>query len=540
MRHPLLLWPAGVALGLTAEWAGFGWADPGHWVPDLAVGWCLIGCGITASARRPGSGSGALMSATGFSWFLGNFAGAGNSALAWASVHALYLHRGPLFHLVLGYPGGRPSSWLSRATIAVGYAAAVTTPVWRNELATIVLAAFLVAVCARDYVLAAGPSRRARVIALQATAGLSLVLAGNAVAGLVLAPGGAGLASLLVYEVTLCVITVGLLAGLLLAPRGQAAVTDLVVQLGRARSGTLREELARALGDPALEVGYLFEDAGSFVDPQGRVLALPDPGSGRSATVVEREGHPAAVLIHDWAVLEDPGLLAAVTAAAQLGASNARLQAEVQAQIAELAASRRRILEAGDEERQRLERRLHDGAEHRLAELAETLRQCRGAAQGRQTRDGVARAEDQLTRTLEELRRLAAGLHPRALSELRLDGALAFLAEGFPAPVEIKVTGRRLAPRVEAAAYFVCSEGLANIAKYASASRAAILVTSQNARARVVVEDDGIGGADPARGSGLRGLADRVEALGGTLRVDSPPGGGTRLAAEFPLGGEAH
>lgn len=540
MRHPLFLWPAGVAFGLAAEWAGFGWSDPGHWVPDLAVGWCLIGCGITASARRPGSGSGALMSATGFSWFLGNFAGAGNSAVAWASAHALYLYRGPLFHLVLGYPGGRPSSWLTRAAIGVGYVAAIITLIWRNELATIVFAAFLVAVCAREYVSAVGPSRRGRLIALQAAAGLSLVLAGTAVADLVLAPGGAGLASLLVYEVALCVIAGGLLAGLLFAPWGRAAVTDLVVQLGGARSGTLRAELARALGDPALELGYWSGDAGAFVDPQGRVLALPDPGSGRSATVVERDGHPAAVLIHDSAVLEDPGLLDAVTAAARLGASNARLQAEVQAQIAELAASRRRILEAGDEERQRLERRLHDGAEHRLAELAEILRQCRRCATGQQTRDGVARAEDQLMRTLEELRRLAAGLHPRALSQFGLDGALAFLAGGFAVPVEIKVTGSRLAQRVEAAAYFVCAEGLANIAKYASASRAAIFVTSQSARARVVVEDNGIGGADPARGSGLRGLADRVEALGGTLRVDSPPGGGTRLAAEFPLGGAAH
>ncbi len=540
MQRRFLLLPAGVALGLAAEWAGFGWRDPDYWVPDLAVGWCLIECGLIASARRLGSDSGALMSATGFSWFLGNFAGAGNSAVAWASAHALYLHRGPLFHLVLGYPGGRPSSRLTGAAIAVGYAAAVITPIWRNELATIVLAAFLVAVCAREYVSAVGPSRRARLIALQAAAGLSLVLAGNAVAGLVLAPGGASLGSLLAYEATLCVIAAVLLAGLVFAPWGRAAVTDLVVQLGQARSGTVRAELARALGDPALELGYWFGNTGAFVDPQGRVLVLPDPGSGRSATVVEREGHPAAVLIHDSAVLEDPGLLAAVTAAAQLGASNARLQAEVQAQIAELAASRRRILEAGDEERQRLERRLHDGAEHRLAALAETLRRCRRCAEGQQTREAVARAEDQLTRTLEELRRLAVGLHPRALSELGLGGALAFLAEGFPVPVEIKVTSSRLGPLVETAAYFVCSEGLANIAKYASASRAAISVTCQNARARVVVEDDGIGGADPALGSGLRGLANRADTLGGTLRVDSPPGAGTCLAAEFPVGGEAH
>ena len=266
MRHPLFLWPAGVAFGLAAEWAGFGWRDPGHWVPDLAVGWCLIGCGITASARRPGSGSGALMSATGFSWFLANFAGASNTAVAWASAHALYLHRGPLFHLVLAYPGGRPSSWLTRAAIGVGYVAAVITLIWRNELATIVLAAFLVAVCAREYVSAVGPPRRARLIALQAAAGLSLVLAGNAVAGLVLAPGSAGLASLLVYEVALCAIAGGLLAGLLFAPWGRAAVT---ASSSPGSSSTAGSWIRTPAGWPSRST---------------TVAERPDPGSGSAST----------------------------------------------------------------------------------------------------------------------------------------------------------------------------------------------------------------------------------------------------------------
>ena len=312
-----------------------------------------------------------------------------------------------------------------------------------------------------------------------------------------------------------------------------------MVELGEARAGTLRGELSRALGDPSLEVGYWVPETGAFVDSEGQVLSPPDPGSKRSVTIVERDGQPVAALVHDSAVLDDPGLLEAVASAARLGASNARLQAEVQARVVELTASRRRILEAGDEERRRLERRLHDGAERRLLELAQTLRRGRMDAALERTRDQIAHAEHQLERTIEDVRRLAYGLHPRILSEHGLADALAWLAESFPVPIEIEIAIGRMSSRVEAAAYFVCAEALANVVKYASASRVAVAVTSDDARVTVAVEDDGVGGADPARGSGLRGLADRIETLGGTLRVDSAPGQGTRLTAEIPLGGEA-
>jgi signal transduction histidine kinase len=536
-RGPVLL--AGVAVGLTAEWVGFGWDDPRHWIPDLAVGWSLIGCGLVASRRRPESRTGPLMAATGFTWFLGNFASVGVAAVAWAAAHLVYLHRGPLVQLVLAYPSGRPGSRLVRGAVAVGYAAAVITPIWRSEAATILLAGLLLAVCAREYVRAVGRARRARLIALQAAAGLSLVLAGTAAARLLLPPEEVSGPSLLVYEVALCVLAGGLLAGLLVAPWQRAAVADLVVELGEARSGTLRGELSRALGDPSLEIGYWLPDRAVFVDAEGRVLALPDAGSGRSVTIVEREGQPVAALVHDPAVLEDPGLLEAVASAAQLAASNARLRAEVQARVVELEVSRRRILMARDEERRRLEHRLREGAERRLGELADTLRRGRRFASGERTRDQMARAEDQLARTLEELRRLAHGLHPRVLSEHGLAGALAVLAKDLSLPVEIKISDDQLPKRVAVAVYFVCAEALTNVAKHAAAAHIAVAVTSSDGRVRVEIADDGIGGADPAQGSGLRGLADRVETFGGTLLVESTSGHGTRLAAEIPLGGEA-
>jgi signal transduction histidine kinase len=530
---------AGAALGLTAEWVGFGWGDPRHWIPDLAVGWTFIGCGLVAWDRRPETRTGPLMAATGFTWFSGNFAGVGVAAVAWVAAHAVYLHRGPLVQLVLAYPSGRPGSRLVRGAVGVGYAAAVITPIWRSAGATIVLAGLLVAVSARGYVGAVGPARRARLIALQAAAWLSLVLAGTAAARLLLPPGDVSGLALLVYAVSLCVLAGGLLAGLLVAPWQRTAIADLVVELGEARSGTLRGELSRALGDPSLEIGYWLPERAVFIDAEGRTLSLPTPGSGRSVTAVERQGQPVAALVHDPAVLEDPGLLEAVASAAQLAASNARLRAEVQARLVELAASRRRILAARDEERRRLERRLHEGVERRLGELADMLDRGRRSASGKRARDQIARAEEQLARTLEELRRLAQGLHPRVLSEHGLEGALEALARDLCLPVQIKVAGDQVPDRVAVAAYFVCAEALTNVAKHAAAAHVAVAVTSSAGWVRVEIEDDGVGGADPARGSGLRGLLDRVETFGGTLRVESTPGHGTCLAAEIPLGGQA-
>jgi signal transduction histidine kinase len=539
MRRRGLVGLAGVALGLTAEWVGFGWGDPRHWIPDLAVGWTSIGCGLVASRRQSESRTGPLLAATGFTWFMGNFANVGIAAVAWVAAHLVNLYRGPLVELVLAYPSGRPASRLVRGAVAVGYAAAVITPIWQSAGATILLAGLLVAVCAREYVRAVGGARRARLIALQAAAGLSLVLAGTAAARLLLPPGEVSGALLVLNEVALCVLAGGLLAGVLVAPWQRAAIADLVVELGEARSGTVRGQLSRALGDPSLEIGYWLPDRAAFVNAEGGVLALPDTGSGRSVTMVEREGQPVAVLVHDPAVLEDPGLLEAVTAAAQLAAANARLRAEVQARVEELAASRRRILAAGDEERRRLERRLHEGAEARLGKLAATLRRSRRSAAGEQTREQITQAEDQLVRTLEELRRLAHGLHPRVLSEHGLAGALAALAKDLPLPVDLDVASTQLPQRVQVVAYFICAEALTNVAKHAAAARVTVVVTASEGRLRVEIADDGVGGADPGRGSGLRGLADRVETLGGTLRVESAAGRGTRLAADIPLGGQA-
>jgi signal transduction histidine kinase len=523
------------ALGIAAEWSLYGFSHPGDWAPDLLTGWCLIGCGLAGWWWRPESWSGALLVAAGFAWFAPNFATAGVGAIDWLAAHALFLHRGPLVALVLTYPRGRPVGRLEAALVAALYAVALITPIWRNEVVAIALAAGIVMLAARGYLGAAGRERRMRLLALRATALLGATIAASASIRLALPGSVAASATLHAYQGVLCVLTIGLLLGLTRGSWDRAEVTDLVVELGQTRSGSLRDALARALGDPSLEIGYWLPEAGGYVDSGGRASQLPDAGSRRLTTLVERDGQPVAVLVHDPAVLGDEGLVEAVASAARLAAANVRLRADVRARVAELAESRRRIIETGDQERDRLERRLRQGAQRRLAGLAETLGEAGRTAASGETIERVARAEAQLVRTETELRDLARGIHPRELSEQGLASALAAVTADFPVPVELSVSIGAVPAAVETCAYFVCLEALANIAKYAAASTVRITVIGGSGGGITLeVEDDGVGGANPGRGTGLRGLVDRVDALGGRLTVLSPAGRGTRLTIDIP------
>jgi signal transduction histidine kinase len=214
-----------------------------------------------------------------------------------------------------------------------------------------------------------------------------------------------------------------------------------------------------------------------------------------------------------------------------------RLEAELAVRFEELQRSRARIVEAQDEERRRLERNLHDGAQQRLVSLSLALRLARSRLESDSAAAGeiLTGASEELGLALEELRELARGIHPAVLTDRGLAPALESLANRASLPVQLEaVPAERLPAPVEAAAFYVVSESLANVAKYAEASVARVRVTRQNGRAVVEVSDDGIGGADAARGSGLRGLADRVEALDGRLEVQSPAGAGTHVRAEIP------
>ena len=521
-RLRVLLWAGGLVLGLAAEWFAFGLDDPGGAIPDLVTGWVVLASGLIAWSRRPGSRRGPLLAATGATWFAGNFADA-----------ALYLHRGPLVHVLLADPNGRVASRVDRVAVGVGYAVAVVAPAWESEVMTLVLTTALGLVAVLDHRASVGVERRARAASL---AMIVLVLAAGAAARLAFPAGDADDPALLAYQIALCAVAVGLASGV--ASRERAPVTDLVIELGEARSGTMRDALARALGDPTLELGYWAPGPDGYVVASGRPLRLPEPGSGRSVTLVERDGEPLAALVHDPAVLADPVLVDSIAAATRLAAANARLQAALRAQVAEVEGSRRRLLAAADDERRRLEQRMRLGVERRLAALVETLEQARrGACAGESAR--IARAEDVLARAREDLRELARGLDPASLSEAGLAGTLAALAEASAVPVELTVPGEPLEREAEATVYFVCAEALANVTKHARATRVTIAVVCRDGAVTVEIADDGVGGADPERGSGLLGLGDRLQACGGRLRIDSPEGGGTRLAAEIPLGGGA-
>jgi signal transduction histidine kinase len=273
--------------------------------------------------------------------------------------------------------------------------------------------------------------------------------------------------------------------------------------------------------------------ATGFVDEAGRSVELPDPGSGRTVTPLLDRGEEVAVLLHDEALLTDRQLLESVAAAARIAVANVGLQADARARAAELVASRRRIVEAGDAQRRRLELELRLGAEHRLAHVASVLADVRTSMPSEEAQT-IAELEAELARARRELEEFARGIHPAALTSGGFTAALTQLAQLSPIPVEIGGTVDRLPGPIEAALFFVCSEALANAGKHSAASQIAIDIRADDRRVRVVISDDGIGGAARRRGSGLSGLADRVEALGGTLQVESPRDGGTSVTVVVP------
>jgi signal transduction histidine kinase len=340
-----------------------------------------------------------------------------------------------------------------------------------------------------------------------------------------------------INELTEIAIPVSLGLGLLLGRGARSAVADLVVELERTPPGSVREALARTLGDPSLELALWLPERKSYVDSQGQTLNLPPSRPDRAVTVLGPAHSPVAALLHDPALLERRGLLEAAGAAARLALENERLQAELRAQLVELRASRTRIVQAGDEERRRLERNLHDGAQQRLLSMGLALQLVR-AQLGPETNGAVeliSEAEGELRAALDELRDLAHGIHPAILTDQGLPAALRSLAERSKAPVTIAgLPEERLGESIEAAAYFLVSESLANCTKYARASSVRVSITRRAGNAVIDIDDNGVGGADPADGTGLRGLSDRVQALDGTLRIASPLGGGTHIHAEIP------
>jgi signal transduction histidine kinase len=289
------------------------------------------------------------------------------------------------------------------------------------------------------------------------------------------------------------------------------------------------------LGDPRLELRFPLPEGGGYVDVRGRP-AVDAPGNTRERMPIERTGTRLAIVLYDPAAQERGELLRRVVEAAGLAIEIARLRTELRRQLDEVAASRARIVTAGDAERRRIERNLHDGAQQRLVSIGLALRHAQHElgpqAAARQTLEGaVAEIGD----AIGELRELARGLRPAQL-DAGLAPALQELASRVAMPVALDATAERFPGGVETTAYFIACEALTNAAKHAHASRVSLSAQRCNGSLVICVADDGVGGAAPRNGTGLSGLADRVAAHGGTLRIESERTAGTRLIAELPCG----
>jgi signal transduction histidine kinase len=555
---------AGIGVGLLAEHVSIDAHVPENHVLDVAVGWTYLAAGIVALARRPGNRFGLLLVVFGFTWFIGNFGNVRDPVVfslgsAFESTSAAVLA-----HAILAYPSGRLTQrWERRLVFALygwiavfglvhaltfdprtqydcprcvhgGLALLANASAFDalNQVGDVAGTVFSIGVIALLVVRfrSASPFMRRELTPLWVAAGLVAVV--FAAEGLT--------SNTLEWEQKLgqALIPLVFLAGLLRSRLAESAVAPLVTQLARPlRRGELRDLLSRALGDPALGLAFAVP-AGGFVDEAGRPVAPPADDGARTTTFVPAEGPPIAALIHDRALLDRRPLVDAVGAAARLALENERLHAEVRAQLEEVRASRARIVEAADAERRRVERNLHDGAQQRLVTLSLELALARERAEA--IGDGelvgsLQEASNEVAEALAELRELGRGLHPAILTEAGLGPALESLAERSPVPARLHWNDAgRLATPIEAGAYFVASEALANTAKHARASRVELRGDRLNGSFRLEIADDGVGGADAAGGTGLAGLADRVASLGGSLSIESARGNGTRIVAQFP------
>jgi signal transduction histidine kinase len=303
-----------------------------------------------------------------------------------------------------------------------------------------------------------------------------------------------------------------------------------------------RETLSATLRDPGVEVFWWDDERGGYRDEDEHPVELPVDADSPTRTllpITAGDGSPIAVIRHDRALAENERLLDGVSTALRLSMDNRQLRGEIERTLDQVRESRQRIVEAGDEARKRLERDLHDGSQQQLVALAMQLRTVITSARNAGQDDVADELEGLLTRlsvALRELRELARGIHPTALVEGGLALALPELASRCPVPVVVEADlPERMPELVESTGYFVASECLANIARHSQARQAWLRAEREGETLRLTVRDNGRGGADHSAGSGIRGLADRVEAIGGTLELRSPHGEGTTIVVTLPL-----
>jgi signal transduction histidine kinase len=541
---------------------------------SVIAAWSFLLAGLVTWRRRPDNRLGPLMVAVCFALLARQFRYS-HDDLAFTVFFLLgELPFALIAHVAFAFPSGRVTDRLERAFVIVTYVVAVAfpfaillfddgqklryfDPVPRASVVAIggsddvvdalqdvyavvgygILAATFVVLIGRKLLNASPRARRIYWPLLFAAVAAAMRAVLDSVLSFFSAPLSVTVNLFWWQVLALIALPLALLWVLLRARLARVHVGELVVHLEETAPGDLQGELALALEDPTLELGLWLPERREYVDARGERFDVPEDGPARAVTLIEHEGEPLAILVHDSTLREEPKLVEAVAAAARLALVNARLHAEVRAQLETVQESRARIVMAADEERRRIERDLHDGAQQRLVALALELRSAQrqlGDTGDPELERLLASTADELQVAVEELRSLAQGIHPGILTQGGLAHALEALAARAPLPVAVDATAERFAPDIEATAYFVACEALTNVVKHAHASSAAIGARRANGVLVIEVSDDGNGGAEQRNGSGLRGLADRVEARGGRLVVESEPGTGTRVRGEIP------
>jgi signal transduction histidine kinase len=539
----------------------------------LVLGWMFVAIGVYAWLRRPENGTGRLLAAFGLVALCSQLTVSDDEwVYLFAAVTDAFVL--PVFlHVAVAFPSGRLETRASRITVGLGYAASSLAfigillggwdPIYgcdgcpsnpieivRSEPAVTIggtvagLTGFGVVIATVVLIVRrwrrASPFQR-RALGPPAAAGI-VVLVGVVAWSLVQGSGYDELEKWvqIVFVGTFGLLPIGFLAGLLRVSFFRTSTLGTLIDrlAQQPGAGGLEEALGGALGDPDLAVAFWLPERGVYVDAEGHEIALPEDDGDRVATEIVHRGRRIGALIHDAKLLAERDLVQTVTGTAALALENGRLEAELRARLEALQASRARIVEAGDSERRRLGRDLHDGAQQRLVSILLRL-QLLHEGWGKRPdadRELVEQALADARAAVEELRELAAGIHPAVLSQRGLDAALESLAMRATVPVEVEAgLDERFPAAVESAAYFTVAEGLTNVAKYANATHATVSASRDDGELVVAVRDDGVGGATLGGGSGLRGLEDRVGAVGGTLEVHSPEGEGTVLRARIPV-----
>ena len=538
-------------------------------VLTLVLGASLLGSGLVSWRARPDNRLGPVMLLTAFGFFASQLTEASPAWMYTLGTAVQYLWLIGFLYLLLTFPSGKLSGrldrWLMGAVILLlclpilamldGNKAGLRCPDCPDNLIQIVhrnqealnllglqrlvgsaLLLVIVAILIGRWRRASTARRRAVAPVLVAGCATFVALAATATLDLFGDPLSSLPANVFFY--LSATVPIAVMWVFLQRQLARGGVAGLVVELGTPSTGAdLRQALARTLGDPSLELAFWFPAERCYVDGEGAPVRLPEGDSGRRATLVERDGMPIAALLHDPGLDDDAELVRSVCAAASLALENERLQAELRARLVDLQASRARLVGATDAERRRIERDLHDGTQQRLVSIAMSLGllESKLPAQEGEARPLLRETRAALAVALEELRELTHGISPPLLVERGLAVALDELCRRASLPTHLRLElDRRLPDHVESAAYFVASEALTNAAKHSHASEVRVVASCAAGALIVEIADDGIGGAGTAGGSGLRGLADRVEALGGRFTVSSPPGRGTTLRAEIP------